>query len=355
VSSMSRRSSGRSWALKICMVSTYPPTRCGVAYYTKELVSTLRSMCKSAQILVLSDRLTKNDPSYPFLLLKRIIKNRPSIIHIQHEYLMYGFYGVPLLPFTAILRFLGYPIVVTLHSVIPVQAMDKKFFHRYGLPFLPVPAKKTAVILFTKLMCMLSFAVIVHTKICERILREQYHIGEAKVHVVRHGRRSFKIIPKEEAKQRLKLAGTNILLCAGFVKPDKGFEKAIEALKTPEFDGYNLIIAGAKPFKVTLLENQYVDYLHRLTRNLGLENRVTFIERFLDEEELQILFSAADVVYLPYKYEIAGASGIYCLARGFGKRIITSNVTRFSEDCSSEWNIVANELLNVYSKCAYRR
>ena len=101
----------------ISIVSTYPPMQCGVAYYTEKLVSSLRSLDKSLEISVVTDHLASSDPRYPFRILRMLLRTKPSIIHFQHEYLMYGFYGIPLVFILLVLRILRYPVVVTLHTV----------------------------------------------------------------------------------------------------------------------------------------------------------------------------------------------------------------------------------------------
>jgi len=341
--------------LRICIISTYPPIRCGVAYYTEKLVNSLKNLGQSTQISVLTDEITENDPMYPFLILKKVIQNRPSVIHFQHEYLMYGFYGIPLIFMILILRVLGYPTIVTLHTVLPMRTMDQSFFDRYGLAFLPILVKKIGVILLTKLVCKFSSIVTVHTNSCKLVLRNEYHVKNEKIAIVPHGRDSIPKIPKEKAKHMLKLNDEKIMLCIGFIKPDKGFERAIEALRSPKYNDYTLVVAGTLPFRHSLVEEQYVKYLHGLVHHLGLERRVMFIEHFLSETEIRILFSAADVVYLPYKLETCGASGIYHLAKSFGSTIITSKINRFSEDLSSDWNSVASKIVGIYLGLASKR
>jgi len=334
--------------LMISIVSTYPPMQCGVAYYTEKLVSSLKSLDKSLEISVVTDNLVSSDFAYPFRILRMLLRTKPSIIHFQHEYLMYGFYGIPLVFILLVLRILRYPVVVTLHTVIPLQTMNEDFFLRYGLTFLPRRVKKIGVLAFTRIICMLSCKITVHTNSCRRVLHNEYKVDDAKLVVVPHGIDLVTKIQRDRAKGILNLDGRKILLCIGFIKPDKGHDTAIKALKSQDFADHVLIIAGAIPFRHTRSEIEYVESLHRLVRQLDLQQRVVFIEHFLSEEEMRLLFSAADIVWLPYRLETCGASGIYSMARAYGNKTITSGVDRFDNSSNSDWSTVANELYRIY-------
>src|SRR2546425_1154467 len=75
-----------------------------------------------------------NHLSYPFRILKACVGLRPNLIHLNHEYLLYGrpAYGA-LFPFLLILlRLTRAPVVVTMHCVIPREALAKDFFKRYS-------------------------------------------------------------------------------------------------------------------------------------------------------------------------------------------------------------------------------
>ena len=102
--------------LKICFVSTYPPIQCGVAFYTQRLVRCLEGLKQPLDVSVFTDNITRNDPKYPFRIIREIARLKPSIVHFQHEYLMYGFYGVPLLFVALVLRLLRNEIVDCLRN-----------------------------------------------------------------------------------------------------------------------------------------------------------------------------------------------------------------------------------------------
>jgi glycosyltransferase involved in cell wall biosynthesis len=84
--------------MKVLMVSIYPPTRCGVAYYTYYLVKYLRK--EGCNITLLTDKEWKrNDLLLPLKVFVKSLDH--DIVHIQHEFLLYGH------PYTIILIILS--------------------------------------------------------------------------------------------------------------------------------------------------------------------------------------------------------------------------------------------------------
>lgn len=120
----------------------------------------------------------------------------------------------------------------------------------------------------------------------------------------------------EEARSSLDLAGP-ILLYFGFVRPYKGLAYLLRALplvrrKIPA----HLLVVG-----------EFWDDKEKYTQlidDLGIEDAVTIVDRYVPNEELGRYFDAADAVVLPYVD--ATQSGVIQLAYGFGKPVISTRV-----------------------------
>jgi glycosyltransferase involved in cell wall biosynthesis len=108
-----------------------------------------------------------------------------------------------------------------------------------------------------------------------------------------------------------------ILLFFGFVRPYKGLEYLIQALPLVlERQPAHLLVVGE--FWTAL------DFYERYAREYGVEHNITFVNRYVPNEELGHYFDLADVVVLPYIS--ATQSGVAQLAFGFGKPVITTRV-----------------------------
>jgi glycosyltransferase involved in cell wall biosynthesis len=125
------------------------------------------------------------------------------------------------------------------------------------------------------------------------------------------------VVSKAEAKAVLGIHAERVVLFFGFIRDYKGLRYLIESLPLvrAELD-VHLLIAGevwgdAKPY-------------HELISRLGITASVTFIEKYIPNEEAARYFAASDLVVIPYVS--ATQSGIVQLAYGFGKPVVVSRV-----------------------------
>ncbi|MDW8404065.1 glycosyltransferase [Chloroflexus sp.] len=108
-----------------------------------------------------------------------------------------------------------------------------------------------------------------------------------------------------------------ILLFFGFVRPYKGLEYLIQALAHARSQiDVHLLVVGEIWGSLA--------YYQRYAAEFGVADAITFVNRYVPNEELPPIFAAADVVVLPYVS--ATQSAVVQLALGFGKPVITTNV-----------------------------
>lgn len=125
------------------------------------------------------------------------------------------------------------------------------------------------------------------------------------------------------ARRRLDLdADAEVLLFFGHVRPYKGLIHLVRAL--PEIIRHCdcvLLIVGEfyEP------KQPYLDAV----AELGVQDRVRIVDRYVDNEEVGVYFGAANVVVLPY--ESASQSGVAQVAFGFGVPVITTDVGGLAE------------------------
>lgn len=113
-----------------------------------------------------------------------------------------------------------------------------------------------------------------------------------------------------------------VLLFFGFVRPYKGLEYLIHAMvRIRERVPAHLLVAGE------FWSSR--EFYERYAREFGVQEHMSFVDRYIPNEELQPYFDLADVVVLPYVS--ATQSGVAQLAFGFGKPVITTRVGGLAE------------------------
>jgi glycosyltransferase involved in cell wall biosynthesis len=126
-----------------------------------------------------------------------------------------------------------------------------------------------------------------------------------------------KSISRETARRELNIEG-KIILFFGFVRSYKGLDDLLEALppvlqKNPDA---LLVIAGE-------FWKDKSHYFESITR-LGIAPRVRIMDKYIPEDQVATLFSAADLVVLPYRS--ISQSGVIPLAFAFGTPVIATRV-----------------------------
>lgn len=108
-----------------------------------------------------------------------------------------------------------------------------------------------------------------------------------------------------------------VVLFFGFVRPYKGLEYLIQALPHVLKElPVHLLVVG----EFWSSPQFYQEY----AREFGVEHAITFVNRYVPNEELQPYFDMSEVVALPYI--AATQSAVVQLAFGFGKPVITTRV-----------------------------
>lgn len=313
------------------MISTFPPTRCGVAEYAKALADELR---KNAAVTVLSDHncWRRSSIKIPLNILVRTLREKPDIVHLQFEYLLFGkgeFALLLLLPLF-LFRLLSLRVVVTMHSVIPSQILSRSFFEEHTRSARFLNLKRLAVFLFTLLLCYLcADAVIVHDPRSRQILISDYHLSRAYVVVIPHfAYRKPETPPAHICKKTLGLEGKTVIAQFGFVKPLKGIDLAIEAIRTLKERNAVLLIIGGLPLQ-THPHPSAARYYERLVRHTRENDLPVVWTGFLPNENLPTYLNATDVFIFPCRDEASGASGALNTVISYGKKIIASRIPKF--------------------------
>jgi len=141
-------------------------------------------------------------------------------------------------------------------------------------------------------------------------------------------------IDKRDARLRLNLSrNKKVVLYFGFIRNYKGLDLLIKSFGALD-ESYDLVIAG----------EAYGDFsgYEKLIESTGITSRVKLHIRYLEEKEIPIFFSAADVCVLPYR--TATQSGIIGMAYHFDLPVIATNVGGLAEMIEDEkTGLIINE------------
>ena len=145
----------------------------------------------------------------------------------------------------------------------------------------------------------------------EHLLR-LYGADPEKTHVIPCGydRELFRPINREEARRRLGLTASKIVLFVGRMEPVKGADillRAVGALEDRE--GLQIIVIGGRHGDLE------IERLRRLAQELGIADCLLFLGS-VKQGMLPLYYSAADVCVVPSYYETFGMVAVEAMACG---------------------------------------
>jgi glycosyltransferase involved in cell wall biosynthesis len=304
---------GSRTSKKVCYLSTYPPRKCGIGVFTKDLVDAMDLYSDSVSSTVIAvnenrashryDERVKwqirhdNEEDY-IKVAEEVNSSDIDVVNIQHEFGIFGGeWGSHVLSFLKTLR---KPVVTTLHTLQPDldpqgQRVLKEIISR-------------------------SNAIVVMNNIAIGILA-QLGIHFKKINVIPHGCPNIPFVSSDYVKPSIGLKDRIVLCTFGLISSGKGIEYAIQALpqivaKHPEV--IYLIIGETHPMVKRIEGEKYRRMLFEQVKGLGLKNHVVFQNRFLSKMELIRYLQATDIYITPYPgaNQISSGTLIYALAAG---------------------------------------
>jgi len=276
-----------------------------------------------------------NQYLFPFQILRRAMKDRPRVIHVQFEFYgihsygpLYVSIGVPIL--LVLLRLLRVKRLVTLHSVLSTESSRLKIIRDTSPNGRRVPIVLLgAFLIFSyKLIALVSDSLIVHADIFKKRLIDQYHIRSSKILVIPHGVDLFN--RTESTPTPPTIPEESIILYFGVISPRKGLENLLSAfaILAKQTTNCSLLLAGTSP----PYYEGYAQKVKNFAAELGVNSKVRFLGSVSNELANQ-LFTRAMFIVLPYSYDVS-ASGVLSWALGHGLPVIVSENDYFKEEMS---------------------
>lgn len=305
----SLRVEGPSMAIKFGVLSTFPPTQCGLATFSQALATHLQGSGADVGVVRVVDR-----PQAPLrLVTHQFVLTAPGaagaaadalntfdVAIVQHEYGIYGGRdGVEVLD---VLAEVGVPIIAVLHTVLAEPTA-----HQHHVLAGVVEA---------------ASVVVTMTETARQRLITRWGVNPANVTVIAHGAEDNRTLVRDRPK-----TSARTVLTWGLLGEGKGIEWALEAIAgltdlTPR--PVYRVVGQTHPRVLEREGEAYRDRLQALVRSFGIGSMVEFVGRYLDGETLRRIVRDADVILLPYDSRDQVTSGVLTEAVVAGKPVVST-------------------------------
>ncbi len=300
--------------VRIGIISTYPPTHCGLATFSAALVRQFQVAGHHVEVVCLDDG--KNDATVGGVVVDRHVNGAvgapqrtadvlrsSDVVVIQHEFGIFG--GADGDEVLEIMDALDAPVVVVAHTV-PMH-----------------PTAHQADVLTA--VCARAAQVIVMTDTARDRLIAGYPVDADSILTIPHGAAAPTPRPPESK------ADTYVrrpqLLTWGLLGPGKGIEHVLEALALLHRRGHapHYTVSGiTHPNVLRHQGDTYREGLIEQVRSSGLTDRVRFDDTYRDVPELTRFVASSWAVVLPYDSRDQVTSGVLVDAIATGRPIIAT-------------------------------
>jgi polysaccharide biosynthesis protein PslF len=304
------------------MVSTYPPTQCGIATFAAALAAGLHECGDDVTIvrvgadgfapdkIVIAD--LNNQDSFEMTDAMNAL-NRADVVIVQHEYGIYD--GPDGRSIVEVLEGIERPTIVVAHTVLE---------H-------PTPHQRGVL----ETVARAADAVVVMTEAGRVRLCSNFDVDASKISVIPHGATMSSAVRVEDTKK------PPMLLTWGLLGPGKGIEWAIDALSLvddlrpkPVY-----IVAGNSHPKVQEYEGaKYYGMLAQRAKDRRVD--VVFDAKYRSTASLADLISESMMVILPYDSPDQVTSGVLVEAIAAGRPVIATAFPHAVELLSSGAGVV---------------
>jgi glycosyltransferase involved in cell wall biosynthesis len=310
------------------ILSSYPPTACGLATFSAALASGLSVQNSEVNVVRVVDTAGQIAPSDR--VVGELVNGSPRSVNassdalnhsdiaiVQHEYGLYG--GADGDEVLEILGALHVPSILIAHTILTN----------------PSPHQRSVL----NDAAALADRVVVMTEAARLRLCESFDIDDRKVTTIAHGA----AVPTPRATPDH--VGRPTMLTWGLIGPGKGIERVIDAMRTlhnlPMQPRY--LVAGRTHPKVLAAQGDSYrrDRIDQANR-YGLSTSVVFDADYRDVDSLTTLIQSCTVVVLPYDSRDQVTSGVLVDAIAAGRPVVATAFPHAIELLSSGAGIVVD-------------
>ena len=303
---------------KIALIGNYPPRKCGIATFTKDLNEGFKNNDIETAVVAINDGL--NQYNYPSDVVFEIEQNdlasyinAAEFLHtnkfdaviLQHEFGIFG--GQDGKHIIQLLKRLRMPVITTMHTILDNPSDNQRH-------------------VVNELARLSNKIVSISAKGVD-LLSDVYGVVAEKSTHIHHGVHEIANQDVEWLKKKLGVENKKVLLSFGLLSKNKSIEVVINAL--PEVvkkhpDIVYIIVGATHPHVIKHEGEDYRHSLIRLVKKLGLEKNVLFINRFVSNDELFSYLKMCDIYVIPYLGEKQISSGTLIYTMGAAKPIIST-------------------------------
>jgi len=307
-------------AIRVIYVSTYPPQKCGIATFTKDVTSAINLLNPHALAEIMPVIKEKENPDFPWEVKHKIERDNLNsyleaakyinnsccdLVLVEHEFGIFGGKcGDYLVNF---LRAVTKPKILTCHTIIDNPKNE------WGRSF--------------KKLTKYTDGYTIMAQDSAKKLINLYGIEKNKIAVIPHGTPDLPYNSTEFYKKKKNLSGRIVLGNINLLSKNKGIDYAVEAVaeiakKYPQV--LYLIIGQTHPNILETEGEKYRNSLKLKIKKLGIQKNIKFINRYLTLKELIEWLKAIDIYITPYLDPQQSSSGALAYAVGAGKFCIST-------------------------------
>ena len=304
---------------RVLFLGSYPPRECGIATFMEDVRGAYDEMTgQSSDVVAVDDDDARY--RYPACVIGSIRRDEidtyaraaqlvnasnADVVNIQHEYGLFG--GERGSYLIAFLRDLHRPVVLTLHTTLPDP--------------------DEATLFVTREICHRADRIMTLTEASRTILTARYGIPGAKVCVVMHGVPDVQPLRGPRCKRPFGLERDTVLSTFGLLSRGKGIETIIDALPAivDKHPDVKYVLWGETHPSVRRAEGEhYRTSLLERAEKLGVIGRVSFVNRYMTDDEVVAALLATDVYVSPSLDPHQAVSGTLSYAVATGRAVIAT-------------------------------
>ncbi|MGN6177584.1 MAG: glycosyltransferase [Mucilaginibacter sp.] len=312
--------------MKIAYISTYPPRECGIATFNNNLMRAInanfnnRKLADCGFVVALNDSEKMDEYEYPeevkyiirqnsqkdYIRAANYINNSSADACIlEHEFGIYGGEsGIYILP---LLNRIEKPLISILHTILREPSYVQRIIIRE--------------------IAEQSSKIIVMSQRAVEFLTGIYDVPIEKIQIIEHGVPDVEAPEVNPVKSLSQFKNHRVLLTFGLLSRGKGLETVVKALpkiveKHP--DVMYVVLGNTHPGVIKSSGEEYRDHLKSLANQLGVSKNLSFINQFVEENELVNYLTACDIYVTPYLNEAQITSGTLSYAVGAGAAVVST-------------------------------
>jgi glycosyltransferase involved in cell wall biosynthesis len=320
------------------LLSTYPPTQCGLATFTAALHEQLSVLPGGAGVVRVVDapsahpgpevvaHLVNGSPRSAAQAVAAL--NTFDAVLLQHEYGIFG--GPDGVDVLALVDAIDVPLVIVLHTVLEHPTSSQR-----------------AILLH---LLAAADVVVTMTETARQRLVDAYRADPAALVVIPHGAVDHGLLEPVQRSAR------PTILTWGLLGPGKGIEWAIEAMSGLRDLNPRYLVLGKTHPKVREHDGEtYREGLQERISRLGVDDLVELDASYLEVAELAAIVGHADVVLLPYDSREQVTSGVLIEAVAAGRPVVSTAFPHAVELLSDGTGLVVPQRDSAALELALRR